>query len=75
MVPSFYQTVDTGIISLIKPAPDFHNHPFSSYFFVFSEIPPYAYILPLNPPGGTLKFVSFLKPPLGGLGVKTRRER
>jgi Na+/proline symporter len=24
MVPSFYQTVDTGIISLIKPAPCFN---------------------------------------------------
>jgi hypothetical protein len=35
MVPSFYQTVDTGIISLIKPAPDSHNHPSSSYFFAF----------------------------------------
>ncbi len=33
MVPSFYQTVDTGIISLIKPAPWFSQRPSLLFFF------------------------------------------
>src|SRR5450759_3384669 len=73
MVPSFYQTVDTGIISLIKPAPDFHNHPFSSYFFcLFRNSTLYLCFTPIpiaiGTPGGTLKFVSFLKSRKAGFG-------
>lgn len=72
MVPSFYQTVDTGIISLIKPAPDSHNHPSSSYFFCPN---PKDFLYDLLTLISNVRHSDCIKSPLGDLGVRNEESK